>query len=129
MRGTPQGVPRALLESVPILLKILIGAIFASLLLLGLAWVGRVAPGAPIVAIPLGLLILILGTRLFRRIADTPPHVWMEPEDVVDLDVFFVCVECKTELRVEKLGELQVPRHCGEKMVVERRPRAVPELG
>jgi hypothetical protein len=37
-------------------------------------------------------------------------------------------VECGTEFRVEKLGELQVPRHCGERMVVERRDRTTPEL-
>jgi hypothetical protein len=47
---------------------------------------------------------------------------------VTELDVFFVCTECGTEFRVEKLGELQVPRHCGERMRVERRPRAAPDL-
>jgi hypothetical protein len=43
-------------------------------------------------------------------------------EDVNPLDVYFVCGECGTEFRVEKLGELQVPRHCGETMRVEQRP-------
>ncbi|HEX6263638.1 MAG TPA: hypothetical protein VF097_12405 [Actinomycetota bacterium] len=43
-------------------------------------------------------------------------------EDVEALDVYFVCGECGTEFRVEKLGELQVPRHCGETMRVEQRP-------
>ena len=103
---------------------IFVGAVAASLLLVGLGWVARVAPGAPIVAIPLGLLIVFLGVRMFRRVADAPPVTRIEPEDVAELDVFFVCVECGTEFRVEKLGQLQVPRHCGEKMVVERRPRA-----
>jgi DNA-directed RNA polymerase subunit RPC12/RpoP len=107
---------------------IFLGAVAASLLLLGLGWVAEAAPGAPFVAIPLGLLILIFGMRLFRRIADTPEMTRIDPEDVTDLDVFFVCVECGTEFRVEKLGELQVPRHCGEKMLVERRPRTAPGL-
>jgi hypothetical protein len=40
--------------------------------------------------------------------------------------VVFVCGECGTEFRVEKLGQLQVPRHCGEVMRVERRPRETP---
>lgn len=44
-----------------------------------------------------------------------------EPEDVEDLDVYLVCGECGTELKVSKLGELQIPRHCGEKMQVVRR--------
>ena len=45
-----------------------------------------------------------------------------EPEDVDDLGVYLVCGECGTELRVSHLGELQIPRHCGEKMQVVRRP-------
>jgi hypothetical protein len=45
------------------------------------------------------------------------------PEDVEDLAVFLVCGECGTELRITRLGELQIPRHCGEPMEVVRRPR------
>ena len=45
-----------------------------------------------------------------------------EAEDVADLDVFFVCAECGTEYKVTQLGELHVPRHCGETMQVVRRP-------
>ena len=45
-----------------------------------------------------------------------------EPEDVDDLEVFLVCRECGTEFRVTRLGELQIPRHCGERMEVVRRP-------
>ncbi len=44
-----------------------------------------------------------------------------EPEDVDNLDVYLVCGECGTELKVSRLGELQIPRHCGEKMQVVRR--------
>jgi hypothetical protein len=51
--------------------------------------------------------------------AEPPP---LEPEDVEDLDVFLLCGECGTELKVSRLGELQIPRHCGEKMQVVRRP-------
>jgi len=42
---------------------------------------------------------------------------------VADLEVFFVCGECGTEYQVTKVGELSVPRHCGEPMQAERRPR------
>jgi hypothetical protein len=45
-----------------------------------------------------------------------------EPEDVDELDVYLVCGECGTEFKVSRLGELQIPRHCGEKMQVVRRP-------
>ena len=44
-----------------------------------------------------------------------------EPEDVEGLDVYLVCGECGTEFKVSRLGELQIPRHCGEKMQVVRR--------
>lgn len=69
----------------------------------------------------LGIWIL-RGVARFRREEDEDAA----PEDVADLDVAFVCGECGTEFRVEKLGQLQVPRHCGEVMRVERRPRGAP---
>jgi hypothetical protein len=82
-----------------------------------------------LIAVLIGLAILTLGIWLFRGIAiSRPPEGEGEPEDVTELDVFFACTECGTEFRVEKLGELQVPRHCGERMRVERRPRATPDL-
>jgi hypothetical protein len=76
------------------------------------------------VAILLGVGIFLVGTALFRGIIRMRPKETIEPEDVTELDVFFVCGECGTEFRVEKLGQLQVPRHCGEPMRVERRPRS-----
>ena len=45
-------------------------------------------------------------------------------EDVEGLDVFLICGECGTEFRVTRLGELQVPRHCGEPRQGVRRPAA-----
>lgn len=84
-----------------------------------------------LIAVVLGAAILSLGVWLFRAIAFSRPSGEGDdarPEDVAALDVLFVCTECGTEFRVEKLGELQVPRHCGEKMRVERRPRAAPGL-
>ena len=44
-----------------------------------------------------------------------------EPEDVDELEVYLVCRECGTEFRVTRIGELQIPRHCGEPMEVVRR--------
>jgi len=68
-----------------------------------------------------------IGIATFRSLGGSAPGVLdeeappAEPEDVEDLDVFLVCGECGTEYRVSKLGELQIPRHCGEKMQVVRR--------
>jgi hypothetical protein len=78
---------------------------------------------APIVA----YAIWRLGIATIRSFGTPPPGVLgdekapAEPEDVEDLDVYLVCGGCGTEFRVSKLGELQIPRHCGEKMQVVRR--------
>jgi hypothetical protein len=82
-----------------------------------------------LVAVLIAGAILGLGVWLLRGVARFRPREDEEeagPEDVADLDVVFVCGECGTEFRVEKLGQLQVPRHCGEVMRVERRPRETP---
>jgi hypothetical protein len=110
-----------------VFLTLLIGAIAGALVIVLLGALARVAPGQPLVAVALGLVVLASGLFVLRGIArGRGPDVREDPEDVADLDVFFVCTECGTEFRVEKLGELQVPRHCGEPMRVERRARGAP---
>lgn len=85
-----------------------------------------------LVAILIAIVILTVGVLMTRavsarRIGDDVPRP-AEPEDVTELDVFFVCRECGTEFQVTRLGEVQVPRHCGEPMEVVQRPRARPDL-
>jgi hypothetical protein len=76
------------------------------------------------VAAVLFVVIAAVGLAFLRGIgAGRPASPPVEPEDVADLDVFLVCGECGTEFQVTRLGEVQVPRHCGEPMGVERRPR------
>lgn len=78
-----------------------------------------------LVAVVLALGIWRVGMGILRSLGGAArPGGPAEPEDVEDLDVFLVCGECGTEFRITKLGELQVPRHCGEPMQVVRRPRA-----
>lgn len=74
-------------------------------------------------AILIGAVIWRLGMASIRSLSLDPDEVRApdEPEDVDDLDVFLVCGECGTEFKVSRLGELQVPRHCGERMQVVRR--------
>jgi hypothetical protein len=75
-------------------------------------------------AILVGALIWRIGIaslRVFSPDPDVEPAP-ADPEDVDSLDVYLVCRECGTEYKVSRLGELQVPRHCGEKMLVVRRP-------
>jgi hypothetical protein len=79
-------------------------------------------------ALLVAFVIWRVGIAVLRSITVTPPvgnPGGAEPEDVEDLDVFLVCAECGTELKVSRLGELQIPRHCGEKMQVVRRTGAV----
>lgn len=75
-----------------------------------------------IVAVVLFALIGWTGLSFLRGIARNRPKEKVEPEDVTDFDVFFVCRECGTEFQVTRLGEAQVPRHCGEPMSAVRRP-------
>jgi hypothetical protein len=79
-----------------------------------------------LIAIALFGVIAIVGLAFLRGIASVRPKEKIDPEDVEELDVFFVCAECGTELQVTRLGEIQVPRHCGEPMNVVRRPRQQP---
>ena len=73
-------------------------------------------------AIVVGLLIWRVGIGALRSITQGAGRERPEVEDVEELDVFLVCGECGTEFRVTRLGELQIPRHCGEPMQVVRRP-------
>ena len=79
-----------------------------------------------LVAAALFLGIATIGMIFLRGITSARPKENIEPEDVAELDVFFVCAECGTEFQVTRLGEVQVPRHCGEPMAVVRRPRLNP---
>ena len=78
------------------------------------------------IAAAMFLVIAFVGLSFLRGIVVGVPKERIEPEDVADLDVFFVCRECGTEFQVTRLGEVQVPRHCGETMLVVRRPREQP---
>jgi hypothetical protein len=83
-----------------------------------------------LIAALLAVAILAVGVLMTRavsarRIGDDEARP-DEPEDVTELDVYFVCRECGTEFQVTRLGEVQVPRHCGEPMEVVQRPRAGP---
>jgi hypothetical protein len=74
-------------------------------------------------AVLIGWVIWKIGIGTIRSFSpdpsrEVPPE---EPEDVEELDVFLVCGECGTEFKVSRLGELQIPRHCGERMQVVRR--------
>jgi hypothetical protein len=82
-----------------------------------------------VIAVAIGVVILWLGITALRAASGGDRSAEpQEVEDVDDLDVYFVCKECGTEFRVTKLGEVQVPRHCGERMEVVRRPRG-PDAG
>ncbi len=108
------------------LIALILGVVFVVLAMLFVGSLGQLFPGNPIVAILMALSLFAFGLLALRAVLagrsperETPS----EPEDVIGLDVFFVCGLCGTEFRVEKIGQLQVPRHCGEPMNVERRPR------
>ena len=79
-----------------------------------------------LVAVVMFLVILGFGLSFLRSVSGTRPVEHIDVEDVAGLDVYFVCAECGTEYQVTRIGEIQIPRHCGEPMTVVRRPRATP---
>jgi DNA-directed RNA polymerase subunit RPC12/RpoP len=114
---------------VRLFITLVIAVVAAAVAMVFLGSLGQWQPGNPVIAVALGVVLLGLGLSAFRGLVRTrAPEPKRAPEEVSDLDVFFVCGECGTEFRVEKLGELQVPRHCGERMRVERRPATAPGL-
>ena len=73
-------------------------------------------------ALLIGLAIAWVGVTALRAVSGTGRRPSpQEPEDVDALEVFLECRECGTEFRITRLGELQIPRHCGEPMTVVRR--------
>ena len=80
------------------------------------------------IAVLIGYVVWRFGIATLRALAGPAPGALdeepppREAEDVDELDVYLVCSECGTEFKVSRLGELQIPRHCGEKMEVVRRP-------
>jgi hypothetical protein len=76
-----------------------------------------------VTAVLLAVVIAWLGLTALRAASGSnATHDKPDVEDVEELEVFLVCRECGTEFRVTRLGELQIPRHCGEPMEVVRRP-------
>lgn len=75
-------------------------------------------------AILVGVVIAWVGLTALRATSGGGPRQRPEIEDVEGLEVFLVCRECGTEFQVTRLGELQIPRHCGEPMDVVQRPAA-----
>jgi hypothetical protein len=78
-------------------------------------------PLVVLTALVIGVAIAWLGITALRAASGPGPREKPDVEDVEELEVSFVCRECGTELRVTRLGELQIPRHCGEPMEVVRR--------
>lgn len=72
-------------------------------------------------ALVIAVAIAWLGITALRAASGPGPREKPDVEDVEELEVFLVCRECGTEFRVTRLGELQIPRHCGEPMEVVRR--------
>ena len=80
-----------------------------------------------LIALLLGGTLLFVGIWFLRAFsANGGRSAEVDPQDVADLEVFFVCGECGTEYQITKVGQVSIPRHCGESMRVERRPRGLP---
>ncbi len=75
-----------------------------------------------VTAVAMAFAIAWIGITALRAASGGQPRSKADVEDVEELEVFLVCRDCGTEFRVTRLGELQIPRHCGEPMEVVHRP-------
>ena len=71
--------------------------------------------------IAIAVLIAWVGITALRAASGPGPRETPTIEDVEELEVFLLCRGCGTEFRFTRLGELQIPRHCGEPMEVVHR--------
>jgi NhaP-type Na+/H+ or K+/H+ antiporter len=73
-----------------------------------------------VVAVAIGVAILGAG-RWGIRLLTTPQPEEPDPEEVVDVEVPFVCTVCGLRLTVTQAQdeEWNAPKHCREEMVLE----------
>jgi len=75
-----------------------------------------------IVGLILFLVVASLGVNYFRQVANPPPPDPVPTEVHPGLRLAYVCDMCGLELAVLKVARDRAPKHCGEAMLLVRRP-------
>jgi hypothetical protein len=75
-----------------------------------------------VIALGIGVVIWRGSLALVRLLATPPPRP--DPEEVMEVDLDFLCTVCGTEvtMRALNVNEASPPKHCREEMVAVWRP-------
>ena len=93
---------------------------------LSLVWLVSGALGSFVLRVVVGLVLFLvvasLGIGYFRQVANPPPPYPVPTEVHPSLRLAYVCDMCGLELAVLKVARDRAPKHCGETMLLVRRP-------
>ena len=93
---------------------------------LSLVWLVSGALGSFVLRVVVGLVLFLvvasLGIGYFRQVANPPPPDPVPIEVHPGLRLAYVCEMCGLELAVLKVARDRAPKHCGETMLLVRRP-------
>jgi hypothetical protein len=131
--GPPAAGAGRILPSVQMLGRIVRVFLAALAVMIGLSLVWLVSGALDsfvlrvIVGLILFLVVASLGVGYFRQVANPPPPDPVPTEVHPGLRLAYVCEMCGLELAVLKVARDRAPKHCGETMLLVRRPP--PEAG
>jgi hypothetical protein len=107
------------------IVRVLLAA-FAVMIALSLVWFVSGALGSFVLRVIVGLVLFLvvasLGVGYFRQVANPPPPEPVPTEVHPGLRLVYVCEMCGLELAVLKVARDKAPKHCGETMLLVRRP-------
>lgn len=85
--------------------------------------VGSAIPRA-VIGLVLAGVVASIGVSYFRQVGNPPPPDPVPTDVHPGLRLAYVCEMCGLELAVLKVAKDRAPKHCGEAMVLVRRPAA-----
>lgn len=108
-------------------IKILLFALIATVVVT-VIWLISGSVGSAIPRVIIGLVlagvVASLGVNYFRQVGNPPPPDPVPTEVHPGLRLAYVCEMCGLELAVLKVAKDRAPKHCGEQMILVRRPAA-----
>ena len=131
--GPPAAHPGRIPPSVQMLGRIARVFLAALAVMIGLSvvWLVSGALDSFVLRVIVGLILFLvvasLGVGYFRQVANPPPPDPVPTEVHPGLRLAYVCEMCGLELAVLKVARDRAPKHCGETMLLVRRPP--PEAG
>lgn len=108
---------------VKLLLFVLIAAVVVTIIWLISGSVGSAIPRV-VIGLVLASVVASIGVSYFRQVGNPPPPDPLPTDVHPNLRLAYVCEMCGLELAVLKVAKDRAPKHCGEAMLLVRRPAA-----